>query len=78
MCLFFPGGVSSQEMSKAGYKLPLLIGGATTSKMHTAVKISPQYATPEVCLDPSVSVAGPFSFVKAVPEAFLAVVAQHF
>ena len=38
----------SQEMSKAGCKLPLLIGGATTSKMHTAVKISPQYASPEV------------------------------
>lgn len=37
-----------QEMSKAGYKLPLLIGGATTSKMHTAVKISPQYASPDV------------------------------
>ena len=37
-----------QEMSKAGCKLPLLIGGATTSKMHTAVKISPQYASPEV------------------------------
>ncbi|CAN0486522.1 unnamed protein product, partial [Hapterophycus canaliculatus] len=35
-------------MAKAGCKLPLLIGGATTSKMHTAVKISPQYATPEV------------------------------
>lgn len=35
-------------MSKAGCKLPLLIGGATTSKMHTAVKISPQYASPDV------------------------------
>lgn len=35
----------AKEMSKAGCKLPLLIGGATTSKMHTAVKISPQYAS---------------------------------
>lgn len=42
------GSVRFQEMSKAGCKLPLLIGGATTSKMHTAVKISPQYASPEV------------------------------
>jgi len=33
----------AKEMSKAGFKLPLLIGGATTSKMHTAVKISPNY-----------------------------------
>ena len=31
--------VVAKEMSKAGYKQPLLIGGATTSKMHTAVKV---------------------------------------
>merc|ERR1711892_587252 len=31
----------AKEMSKAGYTQPLLIGGATTSKMHTAVKIAP-------------------------------------
>ena len=31
-------------MEKAGFKLPLLIGGATTSKMHTAVKLAPQYS----------------------------------
>jgi len=35
--------VVAKEMSKAGFKQPLLIGGATTSKMHTAVKISPNY-----------------------------------
>merc|ERR1711957_1109679 len=33
----------AKEMSKRGFKQPLLIGGATTSKMHTAVKISPNY-----------------------------------
>jgi len=37
--------VVAKEMSKAGFKLPLLIGGATTSKMHTAVKIAPNYFT---------------------------------
>lgn len=37
----------AKEMSKAGFKVPLLIGGATTSKMHTAVKISPNYFTLE-------------------------------
>jgi 5-methyltetrahydrofolate--homocysteine methyltransferase len=37
----------AREMKKAGLKQPLLIGGATTSRMHTAVKIGPQYATPE-------------------------------
>ena len=31
-------------MEKAGFRCPLLIGGATTSKMHTAVKIAPKYA----------------------------------
>ena len=30
----------AKEMSKAGLSVPLLIGGATTSKMHTAVKVS--------------------------------------
>jgi 5-methyltetrahydrofolate--homocysteine methyltransferase len=37
----------AKEMSKAGFKQPLMIGGATTSKMHTAVKITPSYFTPE-------------------------------
>jgi 5-methyltetrahydrofolate--homocysteine methyltransferase len=31
------------EMKREGFKLPLLIGGATTSKAHTAVKIAPAY-----------------------------------
>eukprot|EP00968_Pinguiococcus_pyrenoidosus_P005982 scaffold391_cov223-Pinguiococcus_pyrenoidosus.AAC.5 len=34
----------AKEMAKAGLTQPLLIGGATTSKEHTAVKISPQYS----------------------------------
>merc|ERR1719389_1074755 len=33
----------AKEMDKAGYNIPVLIGGATTSKMHTAVKIEPNY-----------------------------------
>ncbi len=33
----------AHEMKRRGIKLPLLIGGATTSRMHTAVKIAPQY-----------------------------------
>ena len=31
------------EMKRLGFKLPLLIGGATTSRTHTAVKVAPQY-----------------------------------
>jgi 5-methyltetrahydrofolate--homocysteine methyltransferase len=33
----------AHEMQRRGMKQPLLIGGATTSRMHTAVKIAPQY-----------------------------------
>ncbi|ADQ79886.1 methionine synthase (B12-dependent) [Paludibacter propionicigenes WB4] len=36
------------EMQKAGLSIPLLIGGATTSKVHTAVKIAPNYGGPVV------------------------------
>ncbi|HSW54238.1 MAG TPA: methionine synthase [Ignavibacteriaceae bacterium] len=34
----------AKEMERRGMKLPLLIGGATTSRIHTAVKISPNYS----------------------------------
>jgi 5-methyltetrahydrofolate--homocysteine methyltransferase len=34
----------AKEMERRGFKLPLLIGGATTSAQHTAVKIAPQYS----------------------------------
>jgi 5-methyltetrahydrofolate--homocysteine methyltransferase len=34
----------AHEMERQGLKFPLLIGGATTSKIHTAVKIAPQYS----------------------------------
>jgi 5-methyltetrahydrofolate--homocysteine methyltransferase len=34
----------AREMERAGLKLPLLIGGATTSRAHTAVKIAPNYS----------------------------------
>ena len=38
----------AREMEREGLKLPLLIGGATTSKAHTAVKIAPGYTEPVV------------------------------
>jgi len=34
----------AKEMTREGFEVPLLIGGATTSKAHTAVKIAPSYA----------------------------------
>ncbi len=38
----------AREMQREGFTLPLLIGGATTSRAHTAVKIAPNYAGPVV------------------------------
>lgn len=47
----------ASEMERNGFELPLLIGGATTSRVHTAVKIAPQYSGPVVhVLDASRSV----------------------
>ncbi len=36
--------IVAAEMEKAGFRMPLLIGGATTSKLHTALKIEPKYS----------------------------------
>ncbi|MFN8009121.1 MAG: methionine synthase [Terriglobia bacterium] len=38
----------AREMEREGFKLPLLIGGATTSRVHTAVKIAPAYSQPVI------------------------------
>lgn len=35
----------AEEMTREGFTIPLLIGGATTSKVHTALKIAPRYET---------------------------------
>ncbi len=50
----------AKEMKRRGMKQPLLIGGATTSKIHTAVKIAPEYKDVIHVLDASrsVTVAG--------------------
>jgi 5-methyltetrahydrofolate--homocysteine methyltransferase len=51
----------AEEMQKAGMKMPLMIGGATTSKTHTALRIEPVYSGPVIhVLDASraVGVAG--------------------
>jgi len=51
----------AEEMTREGFELPLLIGGATTSRVHTAVKVAPRYKHPVVhVLDASraVGVAG--------------------
>ncbi|HSC37481.1 MAG TPA: vitamin B12 dependent-methionine synthase activation domain-containing protein, partial [Chitinophagaceae bacterium] len=61
----------AHEMKRRGMNLPLLIGGATTSRMHTAVKIAPQYDEGVVhVLDASrsVTVAGSLLSNEQKPE----------
>ncbi|HEV2330190.1 MAG TPA: methionine synthase [Verrucomicrobiae bacterium] len=61
----------AREMQREGLKLPLLIGGATTSKAHTAVKIAPGYEEPVVhVLDASraVPVASSLISVEQKPK----------
>ncbi|AYJ87412.1 methionine synthase [Sphingomonas paeninsulae] len=38
----------AEEMQRAGFTMPLLIGGATTSKVHTAIRIAPAYDGPVI------------------------------
>jgi len=66
----------AREMQRLGMKLPLLIGGATTSRAHTAVKIAPHYEEPVVhVLDASRAVPVATSLLSA--ENKPAFVAQH-
>jgi 5-methyltetrahydrofolate--homocysteine methyltransferase len=64
----------AREMQRRELKLPLLIGGATTSKVHTAVKIEPEYDQPVVhVLDASRSVGVCSRLLQAdAREAFVA------
>ncbi len=62
----------AQEMQRRGMKQPLLIGGATTSRIHTAVKIAPQYEPGVVhVLDASRSVTVAGSLLNEQKEEFL-------
>jgi 5-methyltetrahydrofolate--homocysteine methyltransferase len=66
----------AREMERQGFKLPLLIGGATTSRAHTAVKIAPHYSEPVVhVLDASRAVPVTTSLLSDDGKA--AFVAQH-
>jgi 5-methyltetrahydrofolate--homocysteine methyltransferase len=66
----------AREMERQGFKLPLLIGGATTSRAHTAVKIAPQYSEPVVhVLDASRAVPVTTSLLSDEGKAEF--VAQH-
>jgi len=57
----------AHEMERRGLSLPLLIGGATTSRQHTAVRIAPQYSQPVVHVHDASRVVGVVSDLLA-PE----------
>jgi len=66
----------AREMERQGFRLPLLIGGATTSRAHTAVKIAPHYSEPVVhVLDASRAVPVTTSLLS--DEGKSAFVTQH-
>jgi 5-methyltetrahydrofolate--homocysteine methyltransferase len=77
----------AKEMTRRGMTTPLLIGGATTSRIHTAVKISPVYAHPIVhVLDASrsVPVAGSLlgdetkaDFAKKIKDEYVTLAENH-
>src|SRR5437667_7434729 len=77
----------AREMEREGFTVPLLIGGATTSKAHTAVKIAPGFSQPVVhVLDASraVPVVGSLisaqqkpAFIQAIREEYDRLRLQH-
>jgi 5-methyltetrahydrofolate--homocysteine methyltransferase len=70
----------AKEMTRLGFNVPLLIGGATTSKAHTAVKIAPHYAHGVVYVpNASRSVSVVQSLISAEHKpAYLARVAEEY
>ncbi|MFC5536357.1 methionine synthase [Rhodocytophaga aerolata] len=70
----------AKEMERQGFKIPLLIGGATTSRIHTAVKIAPNYSGAVVhVLDASrsVPVAGKLANMKTMDEFAVEIKAEY-
>jgi 5-methyltetrahydrofolate--homocysteine methyltransferase len=77
----------AHEMKREGFEVPLLIGGATTSRAHTAVKIAPEYSGPVVHVTDasrSVTVMGNLlhetkrnGFVRGIREEYEALRTRH-
>jgi len=62
---------AAAEMERRGMNIPLLIGGATTSKIHTAVKIAPQYKNPVIYVKDASRAVGVVSNLVSGSEQFL-------
>jgi 5-methyltetrahydrofolate--homocysteine methyltransferase len=77
----------AKEMARRGMKQPLLIGGATTSRTHTAVKIEPHYAQPVVWVPDASRAVGVCTnllseelregYVRSVRDDYVKVREQH-
>ena len=77
----------AKEMERQDFKLPLLIGGATTSKAHTAVKIAPGYSQPVIHVLDASRAVGVVSnlisrdlkpaFVEGIRSEYVKLRAQH-
>ena len=69
-------------MYKRGFQQPLLIGGATTSKMHTAVKLAPNYFTLEHTvihvLDASCSVTVVSNLLNTKKEYYVTDISEEY
>src|SRR5438094_290489 len=69
----------AREMERQGLRLPLLIGGATTSRAHTAVKIAPNYSGPVVYVpDASRSVPAVQALLSDSHESYVAQVGADY
>jgi 5-methyltetrahydrofolate--homocysteine methyltransferase len=66
----------ASEMERRGMKLPLMIGGATTSKLHTAIKIDPCYSLGQAVYVPDASRAVGVASALVDPEQRAALSAQ--
>jgi 5-methyltetrahydrofolate--homocysteine methyltransferase len=68
----------AREMEREAFTVPLLIGGATTSEIHTAVKIAPQYSGPVVHVKDASLASGVVSRLLGAEtrEAYAAEIAQ--
>jgi len=70
----------AKEMEREGFTIPLLIGGATTSRIHAAVKIAPNYSGPAIhVLDASRSVSVCSTLMNAeTRDAYIDTVRQEY
>lgn len=68
----------ARKMKERGIDLPVMVGGATTSKVHTAVKIAPEYESPVVHVKDASLSAGVATNLINKNEEFIASVAKDY